>query len=171
MRKAQNRILSSFIVAAVLITAGCTGGAESAVKTYALGETAEAGAFGFQVNGCDWRTRIGEGPDAKTAIHSFLVLQVGVFNRSPSDLAIPAMTLLDEDGQAHSEVPGVTADPRWLGLSHKARANEITHGNVIFDVPPGHYRLRVTDESGFDKFALIDIPLRIQTDFEAVSPR
>jgi len=172
MRHLQKNVCLVFLViAAALIAVGCGGKPDNLTKVYALGETAEAGAFGFQVSGCDWLDRIGDGADAKTAVHRFLVIHLGVFNRSASDLAIPALALLDDNGQTYSEAPAMMADPKWLGLSRKARSNETTYGNAIFDVPPAHYRLRVADESGFDRFALIDIPLRVQTDFEAGTPR
>lgn len=147
--------------------AGCGASADDATKTYGFGENVAAGAFGFQVTGCEWRDRIGSGQDARTPVHRFLVLHLGVFNRSGSELAIPPLTLLDDEGNTHPEATGMTGDPKWLGLTHKVRPNETAQGHVIFDVSPGHYRLRVTDESGYGSFALIDVPLRLQTDLEA----
>jgi hypothetical protein len=38
------------------------------------------------------------------------------------------------------------------------KAAESAQGNVVFDAPPRHYKLKVTDETG-DRTALIDIPL------------
>jgi hypothetical protein len=41
--------------------------------------------------------------------------------------------------------------------------NDSTQGNVVFDVPPRHYKLKVTDETG-DHIAYIDIPLSFGAD-------
>jgi hypothetical protein len=35
-------------------------------------------------------------------------------------------------------------------------------GNIVFDVPPKHYRLRVADEN--DNYMYIDIPLNLNSE-------
>ncbi len=46
---------------------------------------------------------------------------------------------------------------------------ETQQGRVVFDVPVGAYQLRVTDdfEHAAEKYALIEIPLRIEQDNQA----
>jgi len=162
----NTRLRVWLVASTILAVCGATGCGtrEPALKVHAMGETVEAGSFGFQVSGSDWASRIGEGPEARTPVHRYLVIRLSAFNRSVSDLAVPLMTLVGDDGQTYPEVGNVTADPGWLGLNRKVRPNESVQGNVVFDVPPAHYRLRVADESGLNNLALIDIPLRIQSD-------
>ena len=140
---------------------GCGPAPQAEARTYSVGERVEAGIFGYHVSSFDWATQIGAGPEAKTAAQRFLIVRLDAFNRSSTDQLVPPLTLMDDSDQIYPEVTAATADSQWLGLNRKVGANETGRGNVIFDVPLGHYRLRLVDATNLDQTVLIDLPLRI----------
>jgi hypothetical protein len=71
---------------------------------------------------------------------------------------VPAFTLVDQDGSTYSELNNGEKIPMWTGLLRSVRQGETLQGNVAFDVPPRHYKLRVSDETE-QKGAWIEIPL------------
>jgi hypothetical protein len=48
--------------------------------------------------------------------------------------------------------------PQWAGYLRNVKPADNVQGNIVFDAPPAHYKLKLADETG-TKFALIDIPL------------
>ena len=53
--------------------------------------------------------------------------------------------------------------PDWIGVARKILPMQEQKGNVAFDAPPRHYKLRVTDETD-QIVAYIDLPLTFGTD-------
>ena len=48
--------------------------------------------------------------------------------------------------------------PQWIGYLRQIKPADSAQGYLVFDAPPGHYKLRVLDEDS-NHAALIDIPL------------
>jgi len=48
--------------------------------------------------------------------------------------------------------------PQWIGALRQVHPADSVAGNLVFDCPPAHYKLRLTDEPT-GRAALIDIPL------------
>ena len=55
--------------------------------------------------------------------------------------------------------------PGWVGFLRRPKATETLQGNIVFDVPPKHYRVHLSDEND-QRHELVDIPLN----FESESP-
>jgi hypothetical protein len=48
--------------------------------------------------------------------------------------------------------------PQWIGYLRTVKPAESAQGNLVFDAPPAHYKLRLTDENE-ENPAYVDIPL------------
>jgi len=151
-------------LASVLILAGCGQLETPEVTTHPLGEKVSVGYFTYQVFETQWLTRLGEGEELRMPRHRFLSIRLSATNGGASASLIPPLTLLDDSGNSHPEVPNVTADPRWLGFTRKVPPAETAQGIILFDVVPGHYRLRLADDSGQDRLAYVDVPFRFEGD-------
>jgi hypothetical protein len=151
-------------LATVLILAGCGQLETPEITTHPLGEKVSVGYFTYQVFETQWLTRLGEGAELKTPSHRFLCIRLGATNGGASTSLVPLLTLVDDHGNSYPEVPDVTADPRWLGFSRRVRPAETAQGVVVFDVVPGHYRLRLADDSGQERSAYVDVPFRFEGD-------
>ncbi|MEI9974378.1 MAG: hypothetical protein WDO73_21410 [Ignavibacteriota bacterium] len=71
---------------------------------------------------------------------------------------------MDDQGGHRRGVAGwATRCRNGSASSRRAKPAEAVAGNVVFDAPPKHYRLRVSDENG-EQPALVDIPLNFNSD-------
>lgn len=136
------------------------------VLTYRMGERVTVGQVIYNILHAEWRQTLGEGASAHTPRNRFLVLRVSVTNSGPSDVGLPLLNLYDPNGKQYRELDDVQDLPGWLGLYRMLKQVETHQGTVVFDVPPGAYKLQVTDggEPGNEVIAYVDIPLNLDAD-------
>jgi hypothetical protein len=79
-------------------------------------------------------------------------------NSGGADLIVPNVTVEDDQGNSYSELQNGDGVPDWIGYLRQVKPAESVRGNLLFDAPPAHYRLRITDENE-EKSAYVDIPL------------
>jgi hypothetical protein len=144
--------------------AGCAPKAPK-VMTYDMGQRVNAGHLVYTVFETQWLTQIGSGPDVRIPEHRFFLVRLSAVNGGSEQATIPNLTVEDDHGASYDELSNGDGVPQWLGYLHQAKPAESVDGNIVFDVPLQHYKLRVLDENG-DHSALIDIPLN----FNAESP-
>jgi hypothetical protein len=135
------------------------------IRTYAMGEKAEAGLIVYSVLEFAWRTQLGEAPNARLPRDRFLLLRLSVTNGSPHEVAVPLVTLVSMGGKEYPELTDGAGVEDWFGVLRRLEPNETAFGWVLFDAPRADYQLRVSDDA-FDpadaKLALIQIPLRLE---------
>ena len=110
-----------------------------------------------------WKTQLAQGTDARVPKDRFFLLRLSVVNAGSTDVLVPGLTLVDDSGQSYQEMSNGDQVPQWMGYLRRAKPTETLQGNVVFDVPPKHYRLRVSDETS-QKSRDIDIPLNFTSD-------
>jgi hypothetical protein len=146
---------------------GCTSQRTSAdTRVYRMGERAEAGSLVYNAIEADWHDELGEGVATRRPQTRFLAVRLSVTNSGNKTANVPAMVLVDSKGQTYPELSDGEGLPEWLGFLRMLKPAETEHGRVLFDVPTGAYKLRISDESDPDKpkAALIDIPLQLAPD-------
>ena len=150
------RFISILIPA--LLLAGCSSTPKKEAKLYAAGEKAAVGPLTYSVVDTLFAPALGEDPASqRTPQNRFVIVQVSVSNSGTTEASIPLMTLIDDNGQQYSELADGTGVPRWLGVIRKVGIAQTEAGNIVFDAPAKHYRLRLTEE--LDDEVSIDIPL------------
>ena len=112
-----------------------------------------------------WLTQLGEDPTPHLPQNRFFLIRMSITNSGSTETMAPALVLVDDTGKTYDELKNGEGAPQWMGYLRQIRPADSAQGNALFDAPPQHYKLRVTDESG-DRIALIDIPLS----FNAESP-
>ncbi|MFN7994564.1 MAG: DUF4352 domain-containing protein [Bryobacteraceae bacterium] len=153
------RVLAAGVfVACVVATSGCAPAVAPVPKEHRMGERVNAGSLQYNVFDGQWRAQLGEGHEARVPKDRFFIIRLSVANSASADLMIPALTLVDDNGQTYPELSDGSQVPSWMGFLRKAHPAENLQGTVVFDVPPRHYRLRVADEND-QKSEEIDIPL------------
>ncbi len=134
-------------------------------KVYQMGQRAELGSIVYTLLEAQWKTQLGEAPGARIPGQRFLLLRVSVTNGSPQKVAIPLMALIAPGGEVYNELTEGEGVSDWLGMLRHLEPVESVAGWVLFDVPRGSYRLRVSDDA-FDpeavKAALIEVPLQFE---------
>lgn len=127
-----------------------------------MGELVVVGPLRYTVFDTEWKTQIGDGPDARFPKNRFLIVHLSVTNSGGSPVEIPTMKVETADGITVNEVSDPLALPEWLGILRQLRPADTIQGKVVFDVPLGACRLRVGSsvDAMDEKTALVDIPIQ-----------
>ncbi|HXM43252.1 MAG TPA: DUF4352 domain-containing protein [Bryobacteraceae bacterium] len=123
-----------------------------------MGERVTVGSLVYNVFEDQWKAQLGQGPDMRVPKDRFFLVRLSVVNGGSTDLMVPTLTLVDDSGQTYPEISNGDQVPDWTGYLRRVKPAETMQGNVVFDVAPKHYRLRVTDETSQNSRD-IDIPL------------
>ncbi|MEI9812585.1 MAG: DUF4352 domain-containing protein [Acidobacteriota bacterium] len=131
-----------------------------------MGERVEVGPFTYVVVESSWRSQLGEGFDVRTPQNRFLILTVSITNGGSSEATVPLLTLEGSNGQEFQELADGTGVPDWLGVLRSVKSAGTLQGRLVFDVPLSSFRLKLPDggEPGYEKYAFVDVPLRIDVD-------
>jgi hypothetical protein len=130
-----------------------------------MGNRVSVGHLVYTVFETQWLTQLGSGADVRIPEHRFFLVRLSAVNGGSEQMAIPNLTIEDDQGNSYDELPNGEGVSQWIGYLRQAKPAESLDGQIVFDAPPRHYKLRVFDETG-DHAALIDIPLN----FNAESP-
>ena len=128
-----------------------------------MGERVRVGSLVYNVFEDHWKAKLGDGPTERIPKDRFFLVRLTVVNGGAADLMVPAMTLVDDSGETFPELSDGDQVPSWIGYLRQIKPAEALDGNVVFDVAPKHYRLRVADENG-QQAREIDIPLTFSPD-------
>ena len=156
-------LLGSAILVWLAATIACAPAVSREDKLYRMGERVTVGALVYNVFDDQWKAQLGEGTAARVPKDRFFLVRLNVVNGGSSDVMVPTVTLVDDSGQTFPELSNGDGVPSWTGYLRRVKPAESLQGNVVFDAPPKHYRLRVADESGA-KTREIDIPLTFTSD-------
>jgi len=150
-----------------LLLGGCKPSTDAGdVGTFKIGERAQVGPLIYNIIDSQWNMSLGHDAVPRIPKSRFFILNVSVVNGGGnSDQSVPTFNLVDDQGEVHPELDNGENVPDWIGLSRRVRPADTLQGNIVFDVPPKHYRLKVTEETE-QKYAWIDLPL----DFGAPPP-
>jgi hypothetical protein len=133
------------------------------IHTYNMGDRVQAGPLVYAVEETHWYPTLGSDPNPRVPVNRFMVVRVNVMNNGATDSGIPTLTLIGDKGEMYNELTDGTGVASWLGVVRRIKPVISEDGNVVFDVPPEHYRLRVADE--FEQIeSYIDIPLNFVSD-------
>jgi hypothetical protein len=159
----QSRFLRAALAAVCLSAVmACSRSKDTAVLgTFQLGDRVQAGPLLYQASETEWKTDLGP---TRLPSNRFLLIKVGIYNRSEERVSVPGFELRASDGKTYPEVMERLENvPTWLGMLRSVDAGKSVEGHAVFDVPVGAYTLAVSDagEVGNEKHALIKIPVEI----------
>jgi hypothetical protein len=141
----------------LLVTNACTFKKKD-TRTVEMGEKAVIGPFIYQAFETQWPISLND----RNPKERFFIIRLSILNSGSADTTIPSLEIVDDQGNSYPEVSDGAGVDGWLGISRKVGVAQTEQGNIVFDVAPRHYRLRVADES--DNFMYIDIPLNLNSE-------
>ena len=151
--------VSFIILFLALVAGGCSSGSKKKAINLPAGEKATVGPLVYSLIDSEVLTQLGEDPsNLRTPQDRFYLMTISVSNSSSEGLPIPGLTLVDDSGKEYNELADGANVPNWLGVIRRAGGAQTEQGNIIFDAPAQHYRLRVTDETD-EKQISLDVPL------------
>jgi hypothetical protein len=163
------RHASCFVLAFAAILAGCSSGSGGdPVRQYRMGDRVEVGRLIYNVFETQWLTHLGETSGARVPQNRFLLVRVSVVNSGGKPATVPTFQLVGDAGETYTEVADGKDVPNWIGFLREIQPAETLQGNAVFDVNPGHYKLRVADEAD-ERAAVIDMPLQFQAETPALA--
>ena len=154
-------LVPALVLPALLISVACKRD-PIPVRSYQLGERVKVGRFVYSAFETQWLAQIGEGPEARVPQQRFFLVRMAVTNSGGDAAAAPNLSVVDDNGTAYEELSNGDGVPQWIGFLRMVGPSDTAQGNLVFDVPPRHYRLRVSDEGG-QNTATIDLPLDFAT--------
>jgi hypothetical protein len=155
--------LGSAALACLAAWTACAPAASQQAKIYRMGERVTMGSLVYNVFDDQWKAQLGEGTNVRVPKDRFFLVHINVVNGGSSDLMVPTVALVDDAGETIPELSNGDGVPQWTGYLRRLKPAETLQGNVVFDVAPKHYRLRVTDEAS-QKSRDIDLPLNFTSD-------
>jgi len=162
--------ISGLVLAILTVAlAGCSSEqAQQPVLQYNMGEKVPVGHLTYTVFETQWATHFGDGVNARVPQNRFFLVRLSAVNGGIADAPIPNFTIEDDSGHTYSELTDGDGVPQWIGYLRSAKPADFVQGNVVFDAPPGHYRLRVGDDQ--QHAALVDMPLTFGAETPDVTP-
>ena len=155
-------------VTAALLLNACSSRSPG-VRSYSLGEKAQLGHIIYTVYETQWVPQFGDGPTARIPQHRFFLVRMAAVNSGSGDLIVPNVTIEDDKNNSFPELRDGDGVPSWIGYLRQVKPAESARGNLLFDAPPAHYKLRITDENE-ENAAYFDIPLSFGTEVPAEVP-
>jgi hypothetical protein len=152
-----------FAVGVFLLATSCSPNRTSPIRTFPMGDKVTLGHLIYTVFETQWLTQIGEGAAARVPQHRFFLVRMSITNSGADEVLAPNLTLLDESGPTYGELSNGEGVPKWIGYLRPIKPAETAQGDLLFDVPPKQYKLRITDEAE-QIVALIEIPLSFGSD-------
>lgn len=159
------------VLALSVFLAGCNHAAVSQAD-HAMGEKVGIGPLTYTVIEANWLSQLGEGFKIRSSQQRFLAIKLSVTNGGGSDVPVPLLTLENSDGKSFVESDNGDGVDNWLGLLRNVSPAQTMEGKILFDVPLGSYRLRLTDGAGAgaEKYSWVSIPLRMDVDTGVQTP-
>lgn len=154
----------SFALAAsaAFCLAGCAG--KSASKTYEMGEEIATGSLVYVVTQTTWNEQLDGEHGARVPAHKFLLVNVTVRNGGRETAGVPLLAIIDSAGKETMELDKGEGVPQWLGALRTLPPGETISGNLLYDVPRGAYKLRVSSGGDVEKesTALVNLPYSVE---------
>jgi hypothetical protein len=155
-----------------LALSGCAGAKNQTRLDYSMGERVPLGPLTYNVLETDWRSQLGDGFKIRVPEQRFLLITVSATNGSGKEVSVPLLRLENQNNGSFLESDNGESVDNWFGLLRTLAPTETRQGRLLFDVALSSYRLRLTDggEPGTEKYAWVDIPLRLDTGTEIQTP-
>ena len=162
----------SFVPAACAVfLAGCT--PQGAVRNeYPLGEKVPIGPLTYTVVETAWKSQLGQMLKIRVPQKRFMLITVSVTNGGGHEISVPLLQLEDANGKVYPESDNGEGVDNWFGILRNLNPAETQQGRLLFDVPLTSFKLRLTDggDPGTEKYAWVQIPLRMDIDSSIQSP-
>jgi hypothetical protein len=109
---------------------------------------------------------LGEGFNIRVPQNRFLILTVSATNGGGNEASVPLLSLQASNGEIFQELMDGNGVSDWLGALRSIKPAGTMTGRIIFDVPRSTFHLRLPDagEPGYEKYALVEIPLSLDVE-------
>jgi hypothetical protein len=146
------------LIAVTLLLWGCSPNTGRQTKIYQAGEKASVDKLSFAVIDTQIHTRLGDDANPRIPQNRFYTVQIAVSSGNNTDTPIPSLALVDDSGKTYPELADGSGLQHWLGIVRSVSPAQTERGEVLFDAPAAHYKLKLTDDTDAND-VYIDLPL------------
>lgn len=154
-------------ILALLCLPACTRQGADAVSEpmVEMGAPIATGPLTYTVIDQRWHESLPSSTGSRLPKHRFFSLHVTVTNGGAEQAGIPLLSLVGSGGKEYQEESNGDGLTGWMGYIRIIDPVQTEHGRILFDVPPGAYRLRVSSggEPESEVTALVNIPFVVET--------
>lgn len=152
------------VAAGLILLSAAACGTRKADTVHAMGAPVTVGDLSYTVFHTEWRDELQSQMGPRKPQHRFLLVTVSVTNNGPEDATAPLLAVVDKDGRETLELDKGDGVAQWMGLLRRVRSTQTETGVLLFDVPPGDYKLRVSSGGDVDQeqTALVSLPYRVE---------
>ena len=170
LRLSHSRLFIVGLLALACAFSGCSKKVAQ-VRTEQLGTPVAVGALTYTVVETEWRESLDADSGQRMPKNRFLLVHISVANSSSEQKAAPLLQLTDAKGETFTELAEGDGVPEWMGYLRLLQPNETRSGRLLFDAPPGAYKLRVSSggDPESEQVAYVEIPLQLNPDTTHVS--
>jgi hypothetical protein len=157
--------VAMFAAACTLALSGCQKSA-APERVGAMGAQVAAGQLTYTAVETEWRDSIETSKGPRIPKNRFLLVNVTVLNASSEQKAVPLLQVVDAKGGVHAEIAEGDGVADWMGYLRLLQPRESRSGRLLFDVPQGGCKLRVSSggDPETEQTALIDLPLQLNSE-------
>ncbi len=150
------------IAVSLLLVSGCSRKTGDTGKSYAMGEGAKIGQLTYTVVETEWKESLDGSLGHRLPKNRFLLVNVSIANNGEAEAGVPLLTLIDANGVEFREEDKADGVASWLGYLRRVAPSETLSGRILFDVPPGGYKLRISSggDAETETTAVVDLPYR-----------
>ena len=140
-------------------------------RVVAMGTAVAVGQLTYTAIESEWRETLESTNGQRIPRNRYLLINISVVNNAPEEKAAPLLQLEDAKGQVYPEISEGGGVPEWLGYLRLLQTKETRSGRLLFDVPQGAYKLRVSSggEPENEQTALIEIPFQLGSEVQSGS--
>lgn len=161
-----------------LTLGGCSKSDDSRTpeKVVEMGSPTAVGKLTYTIIDQRWAESLPGATGARLPQHRFLIIGLSVTNGGSDNAGVPLLSLVGSDGKEYQELSEGDGLAGWMGYIRIVEPVQTEHGKILFDVPPGAYKLRISSggEPENEVTALVNIPFNVETPAsvgsEGVSP-
>lgn len=141
---------------------GCSSNKGDTGKSYSMGEAAGIGSLTYNVLETEWKQSLDGTMGARAPQHRFLLVNLSITNTSEKEVGVPFLTLINAKGVEFRELDKGEGVASWLGVLRRVGPDAPLHGKILFDAPPGGYKLRISSGGAAENetTALVALPFR-----------
>jgi len=157
--------LAVLAAACLLALSGCQRGA-SPERIGAMGAPLAVGQLTYTAVETEWRDSLESAKGPRVPKNRFLLVNVTVMNASSEQKAAPLLQIVDAKGESHAELAEGDGVTDWMGYLRLLQPKESRSGRLLFDVPQGACKLRVSSggDAENEQTALVDLPLQLNSE-------
>jgi hypothetical protein len=136
-----------------------------------MGAPTAVGKLTYTVVETEWRDILDASQGPRTPKNRFLLVNVTVVNSADEQKAAPLLQVVDPKGNTYPELTEGEGVTDWLGYLRMLQPGETRSGRLLFDVPQGAYKLRVSSggDPETEQTALIEMPFQLSPEVPRVS--